>query len=258
MIDSGHRLIGWIAFPIALALATSGCATKKYVKQQVAPVHKQVATLEKQTNDKISYLNGKLDRDISQVNERIATTDERVTQVAQATQQAQGTASRAMETAESNSGKIEENSTAITALGAGVANALNFQLVDKADVLFAFNQSTLTPQAKKALDEIASKAQGMPRSVIELAGFTDHVGTKSYNYALSRRRAEAVQRYLVLQKIPPRNIHIVGLGKDAPPPDFGPESAGQTAAQRSRMERRTQVRLFGAGDLTAGTASRQQ
>ena len=258
MIDSAHRLTGWIAFPIALVLLTSGCATKKYVKQQVSPVHQQVAKLEKQTNDKISYLNSKHDRDFSQVNERLATTDQRLTQVAEATQQAQGTASRAMDTAEANSGKIEANSTAITTLGSGVANALNFQLVDRADVLFGFNQSTLTAQGKQALNEIVSKAQGMPRTVIEVAGFTDSSGSKSYNYALSRRRAEAVQRYLVEQKIPPRDIHIVGLGKGTPPEDFAPENPGTTAAQRRQMERRTQVRLFGAGDITQGTASREK
>lgn len=258
MIDSGHRQIAWIAFPIALVLSTSGCATKKFVKQQVSPVHQQVAALEKHTNDKIAYLNGKEERDISQVNERLATTDQRLNQVAEATQQAQGTASRAMDTAEANSGKIAENATAVTTLASGVANAMNFQLVDKADVLFGFNQSTLTPQAKRALDEIVSKAQGLPRTVIELAGFTDQVGSKSYNYALSRRRAEAVQRYLVQQKIDIRDIHIVGLGKDKPLPEYAPETAGGTAAERRRMERRTQVRLFGAGDITQGTASREK
>jgi outer membrane protein OmpA-like peptidoglycan-associated protein len=251
MIDSRHRQIAWIAFPIALVLSTSGCATKKYVKQQVSPVHQQVAALEKHTNDKVAYLNGKEERDISQVNEKIAT-------VAEAAQQAQGTASRAMDTAEANSGKIAETATSVTALASGVANAMNFQLVEKADILFGFNQSTLTPQGKKALDEIVSQARGLPRVVVELAGFTDRVGSKSYNYALSRRRAETVQRYLVQQKIALRDIHIVGLGEERPLPDYAPEAAGTTAAARRKMERRTQVRLFGAGDITEGTASREK
>ena len=254
MIMSGRSLTMWIVFPGALVLATSGCATKKFVRQQVAPVHNQVATLEKKTNDKIAYLNNKQDRDVSQLNERISTTDQKVAQVAEATQQAQGTASRAMEQAETNS-------TAITTLTSGVANALNYQLVEKADVMFGFNQSTLTPQAKQALSDIAAKVGTMPRTVVELAGFTDPVGSKSYNFALSRRRAEAVQRYLVLQKVPLRSIHIVGLGKDTPPPDLEPDPsipANATRAERHKIERRVQVRLFGAGDITQGTASREQ
>jgi outer membrane protein OmpA-like peptidoglycan-associated protein len=254
MIKSGNSVIAWIAFPIALALATSGCATKKYVRQQVSPVHQQVAALQKSTNDKIAYINTKEERDISQANERISTVDQRVTQVAEATQQAQGTASRAMETAEANTGKI-------STLASGVANALNYQLTDKADVMFAFNKATLTPEAKKTLDEIVAKSQTLPRSVFELAGFTDPRGSKNYNFALSRRRAEAVQRYLVMQKVPPRAIHMVGLGKDTPPTDLEPENAVPTGASRSeryQAERRVQIRLFGAGDITEGTASREQ
>lgn len=253
MIKSGHSVIVWFAFPIAFAVATSGCATKKYVRNQVTPVHQQVAALQKQTNDKISYLNNKEERDISQVNERIASTDERVNQVAQAAQQAQGTASRAMDTADANSTKISD-------LGAGVANALNYQLMEKEDVMFGFNQATLTPAAKQALDAIVTKAQAAPRTVIELAGFCDPRGSKNYNFALSRRRAEAVQRYLVLQKIPPRLIHIVGMGKDTPPSDLEPENSvpsGASKAERYQAARRVQVRLFGAGDITTGTASRQ-
>jgi len=259
MIKSGHSLIAWIAIPIALALATSGCATKKYVRNQVSPVHQEVASVKKETNDKIAYLNGKEERDISQVNERIATTDERLTQVAQATQQAQGTASRAMAEAEANSGKISDNSTAITTLRSGVANALNYQLMEKADVLFGFNKSNLTPQAKHTLDEIIAKAQSTPRTVIEVAGFTDPIGTNSYNFALSRRRAEAVQRYLTEQKVPLRSIHIVGLGEEVPA-DFQQENAtaGARKSQRYREDRRAQVRLYGAGDLNQGDASRQQ
>jgi len=254
MIKSGNSVIAWIAFPVALALATSGCATKKYVRQQVSPVHQQVAALQKSTDDKIAYVNNKHDRDISQVNERVSTVDQRVSQVAEATQQAQGTASRAMETADSNSGKI-------STLASGVANALNYQLTDRADVMFGFDKATLTPQAKQTLDGIVAKAQGLPRSVIELAGFTDPRGSREHNYELSRRRAEAVQRYLVMQKIPPRSIHIVGMGKNAPPADLAhenPVSANAGRQERYQADRRVQIRLFGAGNITDGTASREQ
>jgi outer membrane protein OmpA-like peptidoglycan-associated protein len=232
------------------------------VRQQVAPVNQKVATLEKQTNEKISAVWNKEESDISQVNERISTTDQKVAQVAQAAQQAQDTASRAMERADANSGKVAENSTAITNLTSGVANALNYQLVEKADVTFGFNKSTLTPEAKRALDQVAMKAQSLPRSVMELAGFTDKVGAKNYNLALSRRRAEAVQRYLVQQKVPLRTIHIVGLGEEAPPPgleaDLSAISPNPSKAQLNRLARRVQIRLYGAGDITQGSASGQQ
>lgn len=242
MIKSRQTVIIWLVIPVALILAVTGCASKKYVRRQVQPVHQQVATLKKETNDKISYLHRKEERDISQANERIASTDERLNQTAQ------GTASREMDMAE---------------FGSYVANALHYQLMGRADVMFAFDEATLTPAAKRKLDEIVSKAQSTPRTVVEVAGFADPRGSQDYNFALSRRRAEAVQRYLVMQNVPPRSIHIVGLGKDTPPPDFRPTNhlpANATRAERYQAARRVQVRLFGAGNITQGSTSsdRQQ
>lgn len=262
MIKLGHRIVWLIGVPIALVLATSGCATKKFVRQTVAPVNQQVATLETHTNEKIAAVSAKEESDISQVNERISTTDQRVSQVAAAAQQAQGTASRAMAETETNAGRISANSTAISNLGSGVANALNYQLVEKTDVMFAFNKSTLTPEAKAALDQIVAKAQAQPRSVVELAGFTDRAGSVNYNLALSRRRAETVQRYLVNNKVPLRTIHIVGLGEEAPPPGLEPElstaSPNPSVKELRRQARRVQVRVYGAGDITQGSAARIQ
>ena len=262
MIKSGHSLTLCIALPIAFTLATSGCATKKYVAKQVAPVSQKVAGLEKKTDQRIAYLNNKEESDISQVNERISTTDQRVTQVAEATRQAQGTASRAMEEAEGNSSKIEENTTAIGSLTTNVSNALNYQLVETADVTFGFNKSTLTPQAKLVLNELAAKAQSQPRTVIELAGFTDRIGSRNYNLALSRKRAWTVQRYLISQKVPNSAIHVVGMGEEAPPPgleaDLSAINQNPSKGQVDRLARRVQVRLFGAGDITGAAARERQ
>jgi outer membrane protein OmpA-like peptidoglycan-associated protein len=260
------KSVTWlIAVPIALALAASGCATKKYVRQQVAPVNQKLAYVYKQTqenNEKIAATWSKLQSDMSEVNERISSTDQRVSQVSEATQQAQGTASRAMEASDTNATAISANTTAINTLASGVSNALNFKFVESADVTFGFNKSTLTPEAKAALDQVASKMQSLPRSMVELAGFTDKSGSASYNLALSRRRAEAVQRYLVSQKVPLRNIHIVGLGEEAPPPglekDLSQIGPNPTKAQVNRLARRVRVNIYGAGDITEGTASRSQ
>jgi outer membrane protein OmpA-like peptidoglycan-associated protein len=239
-------------------LATSGCATKKYVSQQVSPVNAKVAKLQKQTDDRIAYLNNQHKSDMSQVNERIATTDQKLSEVAQAAQEAQGTASRAMEESAATGAK---SAAAIDTLGAGVANALNFQLVEQGDVTFALNSATLTPQAKSALDMMAQKALAQPRTVIELVGFTSKVGSSQYNLGLSRRRAEAVQRYLVQQKVPLQSIHLIGMGQEAPPANMVADLTAidqnkPTKAQMNRLANRVHIRVFGAGDITSGTASR--
>lgn len=249
-----HSLVLSIAVPMTLVLATSGCASKKYVRNQVGQVKQQMANNQKQTNEKIAAVWSKEESDISQVNERISTTDQKVAQVDAAAQEAQGTASRAMEASQANS-------TAITNLGAGVGNALNYDLAEKTDVMFAFNKATLTPQGKVALDRIAAKALSMPRSIIELVGFTDTIGTVDYNLALSRRRAWAVQRYLVSKGIQTRAIHVVGMGKEQPPPGLEAQLSATrpnpSSAELRQLERRVHIRVLAAGEIE-GSASRSQ
>jgi OmpA-OmpF porin, OOP family len=259
---SGKAISWTIAVPISLVLTTTGCATKKFVQTQVNSVNHKVSQLQTKTNEEMAYLTNKQATDMSQVNERIAATDQRLSEVASTAEQAQGTASRAMESTQTNKDLIAGNTAAINTLQSSVADALNYQLVQKTDVMFAFNKSTLTPAAKSELDQIAAKAQSMPRTVIELAGFTDRIGSRAYNLALSRRRAEAVQRYLVQQKVPLRNIHIVGLGEEAPPENLAIEpstSNGKPAGRElNRLARRVRISVYGAGDIAQGTASRSQ
>jgi outer membrane protein OmpA-like peptidoglycan-associated protein len=113
----------------------------------------------------------------------------------------------------------------------------------------------LTPQAKTTLDEVVSKFRSSPRGVVELAGFTDPIGSANYNLGLSRQRAWTVQRYLVEHNVPLRSIHMVGLGKQTAPDGFGPEQQGSTRKQRDRFARRVSIRVFGAGEVTSASAT---
>jgi len=60
----------------------------------------------------------------------------------------------------------------------------------------------------------------LPQVVVELTGFTDTIGPKQYNLMLSRRRAEAVQRYLDEARtksaslLAERPVVVVWPGKD--------------------------------------------
>jgi outer membrane protein OmpA-like peptidoglycan-associated protein len=98
-----------------------------------------------------------------------------------------------------------------------VENADNFQSVRKATILFGFNQSKLTSEDTETLDSLAQTVSGMKHYVLEVRGFTDNVGPKPYNLALSRRRADAVVRYLTLDKqIPLVRVYVAGYGEENP------------------------------------------
>ena len=208
------------------------------------------------TNEKIELVAGIHQKDISQVNERISTAESKLGLASSAAQQAQtdaqraqAAASSAMSESQENARKLAANSQTVAAAGASMANALNYKLVESADVTFGFNKSSLTPEAKAELDQLATKVQSMPRVVVELVGFTDPTGPQDYNLNLSRERADSVQRYLVTQKVPLHSIHTVGLGAEAPPSGLEADaSSNPSKSEAERASRRVLIRIFGSAD----------
>ena len=252
----------WIIVPVTLALTTSGCATKKYVKAQTGIVDNRVSKLETKTHQQMAALSAKQHADISRVDERITTTDNKIAEVANATQQASASAAQANQMAQENQTKIEANAKGISDMATLAQNAWNFQLIEKGDVTFGFNKSDLDNDAKIALDVIAQKAKAMPRAVVELDGFTDKSGSSQYNLALSRRRAEAVARYLVRQDVPLRNIHMLGLGEETPPSsltaDLKAVDPNATPRDIQRLARRVIIRVYAPATAVAGEAARSE
>lgn len=70
-------------------------------------------------------------------------------------------------------------------------------------VYFAFGSSKLTKDGKKALDAVAAdiKAKGASVSSIRIAGYADRIGSAAANEKLSKKRADAVRKYLVTKGI---------------------------------------------------------
>jgi outer membrane protein OmpA-like peptidoglycan-associated protein len=252
---SRYNLTWMIVLPITFGLATSGCASKKYVRSQVDVVNQRVSHVETKTKEQMAYLTNKEDADISQVKERIMTTDNKVAENAAAIRQTNATAEQAMQTAQSNESKISANEAAVSKLDA----AMNYTLIEKGDVTFGFNKSALDNEAKVALDAIIQRAQSSPRTVVELVGFTDPIGSTQYNLTLSRRRAEAVQRYLVKNNVPLRGIHIIGMGKEEPPAsltaDVQAVDPNASPQDIRRLARRVYIRVYSTG-LAQGEAAR--
>jgi len=89
-------------------------------------------------------------------------------------------------------------------------------------VFFEFDRATLTDDGKKVVEAAAEYAKTHGTASIDLGGYTDTVGTASYNVALSKRRADTVTRYLERLGIPQRAIKEAWYGKEhlrVPTPD---------------------------------------
>jgi len=99
-------------------------------------------------------------------------------------------------------------------------------------VLFDFNKFTLKHEAKEALDVVAAIIGKNQVKTILVTGYTDNIGSKSYNLKLSLQRAQSVADYLIYcEKIDADKFKIEGNGEANPIADNSTE-AGRAKNRR--------------------------
>lgn len=109
----------------------------------------------------------------------------------------------------------------------------NIDLVMPGNITFAFNDATLNPAFTGTLDKVAQTLVQFDQTSINLSGYTDSVGSDSYNLNLSKQRAASVANYLVSKGVPANRINVAGFGK-ANPVASNDTDAGR--AQNRRVE----------------------
>jgi outer membrane protein OmpA-like peptidoglycan-associated protein len=242
---------------VAGALLASGCATKKYVRNTTAPIQAKVDQVGEQTAQNGQQIQ-KTQTDLKDVDEKaqngISAAQEKATSADEHAANADRHAGDAMNKANQADGKADRNMTDLRNV---VANLDDYKLQTSATVPFKLNQYTLSPSAKSDLDRLAADMQADKRFFIAVEGYTDKTGSRQYNEALSRKRADAVAEYLVAKHdIPIYRIHMIGLANDKPVDE------GRTREARAR-NRRVEVKVFSGDGLatslnTSDAANRMQ
>jgi len=240
------------------AMLAGGCASKKYVRNTTAPIQAKVDQVGEQTtqnsqqikntNDQVKSVDDRAQSGINGANEKASTADQHAADAMNKANQADQNASQANQ-------KADQNSQALNSLRNTVANIDDYKLQTSATVPFKFNQWKLTQSSMQDLDNLATQVQGDKRFFIAVEGYTDKTGSKDYNEALSRRRADSVVEYLVAKHdIPIYRIHTIGLGEEKPVDE------GHNSAARAK-NRRVEVKVFSADGVMSSTgdsASRSQ
>jgi len=111
-------------------------------------------------------------------------------------------------------------------------------IVSMPDVLFAFNQYTLKPEARERLAKISGIILAYPDLKLQIEGYTDSIGSDEYNQQLSEKRAEAVRDYLVSNGVNMNNVAAMGMGKSDP-------VASNSTAQGRQLNRRVEMIVSG-------------
>jgi outer membrane protein OmpA-like peptidoglycan-associated protein len=238
------------------ALLAGGCATKKYVQNTTAPIQAKVDQVGQQTtqngqeiqntrND-LKQVDEKAQSGISAAQERAATADQHAGDAMNKANQADQRATTADQKADKNAQGLDNLRQTLSNV---VANIDDYKMQTSVTVPFKFDRYNLTDDAKQDLDKLADDLKADKRFFIAVEGYTDKIGNKAYNEALSRRRADTVVQYLVAKHdVPIYRIHMIGLGEEKPVE----EGTGREANAKNR---RVEVKVFSADQVAASLSS---
>jgi outer membrane protein OmpA-like peptidoglycan-associated protein len=84
------------------------------------------------------------------------------------------------------------------------------------DVLFDTGRAQLKSGAERKLDQLAQFLKDHPDRRVEIDGFTDSVGSDSFNEQLSLNRADSVKDALMARGIDSSRVTTQGFGKEYP------------------------------------------
>jgi outer membrane protein OmpA-like peptidoglycan-associated protein len=125
--------------------------------------------------------------------------------------------------------------------------------VNMADVLFDFGKYDLKGPAREALAKMSGIVIAHPGLKLAVEGYTDSVGSDTFNLTLSQNRADTVRAFLVNQGLDPNTITATGYGKSNP-------VASNDTAEGRQQNRRVEIIISGEviGERLGGPATPQQ
>ena len=198
---------------VLLLVATvglTGCATKKYVDEQIS-------SFGQVTNTKIHEVQDATEGNQKAISDLSAKQAALEKEVAELSETAEDALARATEAEVLAVGKFLFEVT-----------------VTDNDVTFGFDKASLSDEAKAALDAFAELVMAVEgHAYIEIQGHTDNIGSESYNLKLGYKRAEHVMRYLNMEKgIPLFRMNVISYGEYKPIAD---NSTREGRAQNRRV-----------------------
>lgn len=110
----------------------------------------------------------------------------------------------------------------------------NINLIMPGNITFPSDGRNLKSEFYSVLDSVALVLEEFDKTIIAVAGYTDSVGSESYNQLLSEGRAQSVANYLMGKKIVAARFETVGFGEKNPIADNSTE-AGRAMNRRVEL-----------------------
>jgi len=106
------------------------------------------------------------------------------------------------------------------------------------NVFYEFDSWQIKKESVAELDRLYKLLKDNPTVMVEVAGYTDSIGTAQYNKSLSEKRAKSVVNYLIGKGIQPLRLTSKGFGSATPIGD-------NVSDEGRKLNRRTEVRITG-------------
>ncbi|MBI5547512.1 MAG: OmpA family protein, partial [Deltaproteobacteria bacterium] len=112
----------------------------------------------------------------------------------------------------------------------------------KLSINFVPGSAEMAQGSEYMLDALGQTLVSFGATYLQIEGNTDSMGARAYNLELSKKRAEAVKRYLMKSfSLPENRFRAVGLGPD------NPVASNKTEAGR-QLNRRTDIKVIVAAE----------
>jgi len=196
-----------VLIAVLALVGASGCATKGFVKTNVADVSDR--------------MNGRIDavsKSVEETQERTRQNETRIKQVDQraaAADEKAGTAGRAAAAAQADADAAMARAGAVDR----AARKLVYEVVlSDAQGRFGFGKADLSDGIRARVDQMIEQLKSDPQGVyIEIEGHTDSTGPAELNKQLGLERAESVKRYLYEHhQIPLHKMNVISYGEERP------------------------------------------
>lgn len=185
-----------LALAVTTTLVLSGCATKKFVQQEIA-----------NQSDKIQSVESAVEANQARIKE----VDGKAEAADRKAGAAQSTGDQAMERGNQAFASAEE------AMRLAKGKLVLEETFSNDITKFTVNKADLPDGGVSELDALAKKILQMNQRVyLEIQGHTDSTGSEKWNLELGERRAEAVRRYLNERGIPLFAISVISYGEAKP------------------------------------------
>ena len=205
----------------ATLVATSGCASKGYVRNTVKTSSDALTARIEANEGELKETRDTLDKRVSSVDSRVTTVDGRVSALDSKTNEGFNTVRGEVRTVDQRAGEArtaaDRAAEAVNSLGSKFQNRNQFDVTGEKTIQFKFDSARLDKEFTQTLDEIAATLLQNNDAIVVLEGRTDATGNKDYNVRLGERRIEAVRRYLAVDKgVPVYKIHEISFGSEKP------------------------------------------